>query len=390
MPAFNSTNFPAFFNATRASKLTGVDYILNQAQKNSYPMMMLIRGQNPFSMVQGGSSITELYKSSDTGTFGAFNPGERASINIVDTSKTLTFYWRFYRSHVAWTDEEFLLNTKGGQFAQVKRFRDLKEADRVSEHLRGFDNLLFARPNGDTMEAASAGSGGACFSLPCFITENSNRYLPPSSVWSQSTVGGGNPSTDSNWRPRRNTYVHTTPDDPNVGIFAAWDSILLDMQYEAVPEASAATQAATSSDLVCFTNKDGVIRLTQSARAAQDKWVKPNDAGSFGQPTFDGIPIVRAPQLDTELLEVDGYGSSADYTGAAYTSGKPRYYIVNKKNAHPVFADEGAGGVLNAEPAARDPVNYPDLTVVWTKTFLNLAFNSRNRHGIICPATPGA
>lgn len=388
MPSFNSTNFVDFFNTTRASKMTGAEYIFNASAKHSYPMMMLVRGQNPFSVVQGGSTIIEVYKSGRTNSFGKFNPGDPASINLVSTSKTLEARWRFYRSHVGWTDAEFMLNTKGGNFVQVKRFRDMKEVDRQDEHLQGFDSLLFARPSGDGMEAASSGAGGDCYSLPAIITENSNRWLAPSAVWSQSTVIGGNPSTDTNWRNQRATYIHTTPSDQTNGLIAAWDKILPDLHYEAVPEASAATEAAASSDLICFTSKEGGILMTQEARAAQDRWLKANDA-YFGMPTFDNIPIRRAEQLETELLEVDGYGSGAAYTGAAYTTGKPRYYLVNKKHTHPVFADEGAGGVMKPEDAVKLKETRPDTTVVWTQTTLNLICNARNRNGVICPATPG-
>lgn len=386
---FSAAAFPAFFNSTRQSKLTGAQYIYNASQRPSYPFMHLIKGLNPFDTVQGGSAITELYLSGDVGNFGAFVPGSRASVTSSDNSKTLTFQWRFYRSEVHWTDAEFMMHTKGGDFVQVKRYRTIKEAQRKQSHLHGLDFTMFARPNGDLMEAAAPGSGGSAFSVPCFVTENSNRWMPPSAVWSQSTVAAGNPSTDANWRNQRQTYVHTTPSDQNNGILAAWDKILPDLHYEAVPEASEMTEAATSSDLVCYTNKDGLVRMTQEARAAQDRWIKPNDAGSFGAPTFDNIPIIRAPQLDTELLEVDGYGSGAAYTGLAYTAGKPRYYILNKRHIHPVFADDGAGGVLKAEAPAKDAVSYPDLIVVWTKTYFNTACNARNRCGIICPATPG-
>jgi hypothetical protein len=388
MPAFNSTNFVDFFNSTRASKMTGAEYVFNAAARHTYPMMTLIRGQNPFSMVQGGSSIVEEYISGDTGTFTKYNPGDPASVNLINTTKTLEARWRFYRSHVGWTDAEFMLNTKGGSFVQVKRFRDVKEVQRQSEHLRGFDSLMFARPDGDGMEAASSGAGGDCYSIPAFITENSNRWLAPSAVWSQSTVIGQNPATDSNWRNQRATYIDSSIGDDTAGLIAAWDSIIMDLQYEAVAEASAATEAAKSSDLICFTNKDGVNIMTQQARNGNDRWMKPNDA-SFGAPTFDGIPIKRAQQLEEALLEVDNYGASAAYTGAAYKTGKPRYYIINKKHTHPVFADDGAGGVLKPEDAVKLRETRPDTTVVWTQTTLNLICNARNRNGIICPATPG-
>lgn len=389
MPAFNSTNFVDFFNATRASKMTGVDYVFNAAARHTYPMMLLVRGANPFDAVQGGSSIVEQYNSSDTQTFAKYNPGDPASINLINTTKTLSANWRFYRSHVGWTDAEFMLNTKGGAFVQVKRFRDLKEVQRQSEHLRGFDSLLFARPNSDTMETAGPGAGGDAYSLPCFICENNTRWLPPSSVWGASTVINQNPSTDTTWRNQRSTYIHTSPSDQNNGLIAAFDKILPDLHYEAVPEASAATESALSSDLLCFTSKQGMIMLTQEARAAQDRWTSPNDANSFGMPTFDNIPIKRAQQLEEALLEVNGYASGSDYTGAAYTDGKPRYYFVNKKHTHPVFADDGAGGVMKPEDAVKLRETRPDTTVVWTQTTLNTICNARNRNGIICPATPG-
>lgn len=387
--AWNAASFGLFFNANRAARLTPADNIMNLARTYNYPLFMMMKGQNLFNTARGGSAITEVVKITDTGTFGAYTPGAFASVNGVNTSVTMSYQYRFYRSHVMWTDAERKLSTAGGTYTVVKNYADAKEQDRVSEHVRGLDGLCFARPNYTSMEAAPAGTGvdAAAYSIPAWIAEDTVRYLPPTAVWGTNALGGLDPTAIAAHRNQVSTYDHTDISNGLTGIISAFDDIEISLKLMPIPGVSDKQMQSTSpTDLIIYTNKDGLKIIKSLYRNAQDRWNNQNDA-AWNLPTFDGIPFVACPQLDTELLEQSAYaGGTSAYTGLAYTRGKPRYFWVNKTTLHPVFQEDD---ILSPEKPMVISGNQPDTTVVWTQSMLNIPCNARNRNGIVAPTVPG-
>lgn len=386
MPVVTAANFPTLFNTTRTKKLTSSSDIINHVQRQFYPFAELIRGNvsDNISQPAGGVSIIEVGKFSRTRRFTKYNPGDQASVQRVDTTGVLAYAWRFYRSDILWTDFEYMANTRGGEEVQVKKFAKIKDADRQDEHLQGMDDLCFAVPNYTTMEAAPSGTGGDAYSIPAWISENSTTFLPPSTVWGTDAIGGRAAGTNPEWRNQQQFFDSTAPFDSTNGILAKFDIMESLLAYTGVSQAPDATENVPGTDLVIYTSLQGEALLRQAARAGNDRWSNPGDGGtSFPKPKFDGIPVYWCPQLtsgDPNAVNLDETGGV--YNAQPYPASKPRYFWVNKKNLHPVFME---GDMFAASPAARDPVSFPDTTVVWTKSTLNVVCNSRKRQGIVAP-----
>lgn len=383
MPALTAQAFVQFFNDTRQSILTGPDNIINFAQRSNYPIMELIKGQDPFSLARGGQSILEVVAPTSQSTFESYNPGDQATPNIGGASKTLTFQWRFFRSNTGWTDAEYTLHTSGGEKQQVKSFNKTKQQKVLTDHVNGLDFLTFARPNSATMESAPAGVGGAqgtMFSVPAFISEDATRFRPPVGSWSVSTIAGMDVTTEPGWRNQVETFTAVDQANPTTGILSGFDRMELDIMFNPIPKASDVMQSSSPSDIGIYTNKDGYTSVQGICRGSQDRWTNPID-GAFSRPKFDNMPLVYVPQLDTELLE-QTTGGSAAYSGAAYTVGRPRFFWLNKTTIKPVF---NGGDMFKQMDAIRGGISYPDTTVVYMNTLGNLVCNNRRFNGIVAP-----
>lgn len=378
MPVLSSAAFPDLFNSSRATILTGEDFVANFAQRVNYPMGKLMAGRSPLDAVRGGPSIIETVMTNDTGRFTGYNAGDRATISSTRTTKQLAFEWALYRSEITWTDTEYNANTSNGNKARVKRFAKIKEMGRVTTHVNGLDRLCFAVPNYDTMQGTvPAGGTRVANSIPVFISEDASRKRPPSSVWNSNNVAGLD-ATDSTlgWDNKRQSYTAASPTDLEVGLLPAWDLLMLELEYQKAANAGGAGFITTGpSDLVCFTNKYGIALMKRCSRAGNDRWENPAD-GSRPNPKFDGVDFVNCPQLETELLSQTG----STYDGTAYPATKPRFFVVNQQTLRPVFME---GELMEALPVARDNVNYPDTSVVWTKSSLNFVCNDRSKNGIV-------
>jgi hypothetical protein len=94
------------------------------------------------------------------------------------------------------------------------------------------------------------------------------------------------------------------------------------------------------------------------------------------------MPIDYVAQLDEALLNQSPAGT---YTGAAYTSGKPRFFFINMKYLHPVFH----GKHFFEET---DPINggarQRDAFTMYVVSWYNWVCTSRRRQGIIVPTNP--
>jgi len=384
MPQLTAANFPQFFASTRGQRAADPKLIINMAQRTNYPFMWLVKGALPNDIGKdtGGSQFEIAVKPSDIATFQAYNPGAPSTINIGGNAHTFTFPKRFYRSHVGWTTVEYNQATNGGDFTKLLDFKKLKMSDGKTDHINGLDYLLFARPDYSSMEATPSGAdAGKCYSLMCYISEDTTRYLPPSSVWTTSQLVGRDPSTSANsyWRNPVETYTPGQLDHQFNGIIPAFDRMQTNLYYRKPPVDDGDTMQQTNvSDLIVYTNKDGINKLKAIFRDRQDRWEKANDP-SMAELYFDGIPIVYCPQLDTELLDQSG----STYSGTAYPDGKPRYIWVNKRYTRPVFESKEMMNTLDPMVVSS---NQPDSYVLWTQSHLQLLCVDRRKNGIIAPS----
>lgn len=380
MSALTAAQFGLFFNVTRSSIATGPNFIANLAQATRYPFFALLKGATPFSFAQGGQSIIDSIQIGDANTGGYVDPDQNFTLQFVNTSRTLTVPWAFGASHKAWTDAELTLHTSGGDKVRIKNFAKFLDQQQRTAHINWLNSTLFARPNSATMEAANV-SSRAAYSLPALISEDTTRFRPPVAVWTVNTIEQIDVTTESGWRNQVSTYNPGAFNDPSEGVLKGLDDMLLKVTYETVPEAGAAFKPASSSNLVIFTNRDGYRRVQGACRANNDRLKSLQDP-AVGDIAFDGARFMHAPQLDTELLD-QTTGASAAYTGNPYPDGYPRYYVVNKENAHPVFHE---GGIMQPKPVFAGTLERPTVNAAYLFTTFNTMTNNRKRLGIVCPA----
>lgn len=392
MPALNSTNFPQFFAAQRAQILSAKDMIRNMSQQTSYPLGIMLRkaSESDLARRDGGTHFSEVLGVPQNVVNAAYNPGDPASVNISGSAPTLMFPHSFYRTHVGWTEVERLLKTAGGDFTASKDFTGLKAQDGYTKHVNSLNAILFKRPDSALMEAATIAAPAArlAYSIPAFISEDPFRFAPPIAQWTgaaaATTIGGLNPTSNTWWRNARRTYTPGKLDHPTEGIVAAFDRIKLDLVYTPMPDAGKKMQTTKMGDIVCFTNGNGHAILEGLYRSGNFAgFSKPNDP-ALGELMYGNIPIIHAPQLDTELLDQTVAAADASvYTGQPYPDGFPRFFFVNVKTLKMVFQ---AGAMADEQKPVVISGNQPDTMVVWTNSIPQIVCNDRRTQGIVCPA----
>lgn len=390
MPGLTAAQFVDFFNSTRATKLTDASFLVNLAQRTSYPFFQLMKNRNADDVARGGTSIVEVAQFRDTASFRGINPGDRRTVAITSGTGTLSFAYRFYESQSGWTDAEYMLQTSGGDFVQVKRFSKVKDQQGATDHINGLDALLFKVPDQNRMELAPAGVGGPVadvYSLPVWMTEDAlnpsaNIGRPPG--WT-TTIGGVDPTAEAGWRCKQQYFDPANLADPFNGIIAAFDRAELQVVFRPPPEAGDNMQQQLQSDVVIYTNSDGMTRIQQLCRVVNDRLKSVSDP-AVGVATFDGMPFVHVPLLDTANLDQTRgtAGVASSYNSQPYPNGKPRYFLVPRSYIRPVFA---MGGIMDRKPVMRGGIEYPDVNVQYTNSSLNIVCNARNRACVIAPSS---
>src|SRR5262249_25105644 len=150
----------------------------------------------------------------------------QGNIKFKNTTRTMSIPWAFSRSHKVWTDEEYDLNTGGGDFVQAKDFASVLDQQAKTDHVNGLDFELFKVPDYANMESTSPTGDRKAYSLPALISEDGTRKRPPSSVWNSNNVQNLDVTTNAAWDNKRRLYG---PDlkDPDTGVLKRFDQIML-------------------------------------------------------------------------------------------------------------------------------------------------------------------
>lgn len=398
MPRMSAENFPDFFAATRPTILTAKDVIVNLARLRGYPSFMHVRGQNPFSMARGGTSIEEVVKVRELQTFQWTTPGERLATRVVNVNQKIIFPWRQGAASTTWTDTEYNNNTRGGEKPQVKEFARAKRNDLKSEIVTAMDASFYARPDFAAMEGNTllTPEQKPCpYSIFAFISEDPVRFAPPAlavagdggPLWEAAgtLLGRSRLLSQNYWL--RNLIKQYTPGmlaDPLNGIRPAlqWMSINLRVAPVEVQDDSFG-DGTELADLIIHTNTDGEVIYTSLLQGANDRTKRPNDMG-IEETYFNNIPIVSSPRLDVEKLD-QTIGTNATYQNRPWQPGQPRYVFQNKKHMRWVFNTDS---FFKEGPVLPASANQDDTKVVNGRTDYNLVSNGFNRCGIVSPFQP--
>lgn len=367
------TTLSAFTNyilANREARLTGPREIINDAVPNNFLLGKMLKRRSIKDVVRSGTHIEDRIKLLNQGNFGPYVPGSIRTLNRRQTIFANKWAWRTYENHLPVLETELDMS-EGDEYTVFKRYKDTLDTDLMTDHIQGLESLLWNRPNATTMESMTL-QGGDMYSILCYVTENG--LAPPG--WT--TVAQLAPATYENWRNPFETYDASNIDHITNGIFAAFDRAHPRIGYE-VPEGKA--QYYENDDLnklIICTNLNGRTLYSQLLRAGNDSHRAGPQDPSYGNPVWQGVPVMWANALDT--ANVDQSGGS--YTEQPYPTGRPRYFMLNCKYIFPVFHPKH---MMNK----RDPINagalQRDVDALYVESWGNLICRSRKRHAVIRP-----
>jgi hypothetical protein len=383
------SGFNDFNEATGPLYLTGDRYIVNEAQLQTYSFGNLTLGdRGKKKMVQGGSTIRESVVFDTNNATRFHKPGDTQNWANPQPLKKIEARWRFAITHKAWTRQEVILNERikfGDADAVYQAYVDLayeKEMLMWTDKWNFMEEALWAAPNISNMESDD---GTDAYSIPVFVNEDTNGLFNPraSSAWT--TIEGINPTSTGYtlFKPVQRTY--TSEAINNMGnIISQFDGMWKDLRYEMPPTYQEYFTNPKYNKLCIYCSSYGHTAVGMLIRehttegfvhiaGAQDP--------SCPNPQFHGVPIVWVSTLDDAALYNSG-SSTVVKEGDATIVG-PRFYWINSEFLYPVFHDEMYFEVDKVSKHHNDPDTYVQPVSTW----YNVVCTSRQRQGIVSPAT---
>lgn len=356
MPALASFN--DFVLATAEKVVTDPKNIINDAVLNTYVMKDMVRGKGEAEIVKAGSSITDRTQLTTTSTSSNYDPNDQFSPVLQDVLTKISAPWRFTKSYWAWTDQEVMLN-EGDRLVQWKSLRDSKRQACFVDMYNFMEAQLWATPSNTTMESTST-TGGAPYSVRCFVTEDGNA---PAGF---TTVMGVNPSSNTNWKNAVDNFAYASI---ATTLLPSFDRMRLRLNFESPDNSDNYFKETRFNKFKIYTNLDGQSTYAGQTRDNNDRAMQGNkyDLGAPAlDPVYAGIPVK--------------YISSLDNVG--YATGQPRYFWLNFDTLFPVFHSQR---YMYEKPPQNGGVIQPYTWVVFKDTWWNLFCRSRKRNGILVP-----
>lgn len=356
--------FADFISATRDVKVTPPSTLLSEATKNTYFMGTMWQGHSEKDVFRGGKNLTERIQGVDAGNFGFYSPNDELSPNQQDTLKEVAVPWAFGQSHYVFTEETIGLN-EGDTNAYVE-LKKSYEKQTVIDIVNGMEEALWADPNYDTMELASA-DPKIPYSIPCFVTQDgevpasgNGGIASGSTAWTN--IETLPPGTNTWWKNKSANYTAGSEDDPDSGLLATFDDIVLQVGFDmptGIPGQMWSDNETKRRQ--CFvTNRDGIVFYKSRLRQANDRMDSLKDPGIRG-PQFEGIPIKYAAELDN----------------AGWTANQPDYFCLNFSFLFPYMRS----GWFMKEKLTDGGAKQPNTHVVYKFVHYNLFCRSRRRQG---------
>lgn len=374
-------SFTDFFTNTGPAFLTGVNEVINEAQKQTYVLGKLLKGRGMDEVVQGGRTIDDTIMFESGGTYAHYDPNDTFQWRNPQLTTQISVPWRFSIAHMSWTDQEVELQVSDGMSAKgagqvYKRIKRIKEQSMWTDMLNGMENDLWraAQNAQDNMEGNVANVTHMPYSFGAFITENTTDYHETG--WS--TIETVDPATQSGWRNRVRTYDYDDPfdaDGDRDGLIHAFDNMFLDVQFESPgTKEEYFTKVNLNRQMICASFA-GVNMYKDFLRQSNDRLVSPQD-GAYNDPAYSGIPVKGISTLNTAAI----YGSTPAVELSATPDGY-RYWWINGNFVKPVFHSRR---YMEVHDPMRHP-NQPFTTIVPTDTWWNLLCRKRTACGIVAP-----
>lgn len=366
-----------YWRNTREARASGPDEILNELTKRKYLIGRMSRDEGALA-VAGGSELRDTVKLSDFSNSRTYRPGETRNPTRGDTDKVIVAPWRFHETDRLVTEAELATN-KGDQFAKFKNLEKSVKVDLWTDLCNYMEAQLWAVPDPTNMESLTA-QPGKMYSIPVFLTESGRR--PPS--WT-TTIQQIDPTTDTKWQNEVVTYDSANLDDPTSGLFAAFDTAMAKIDYEAPEGFQQYMENDDLNGLVICTNLNGFNIFQALCRSANNVTRAGPADPSYAGPNWHGVPIRYISALDTSALDETGAvigTSEGTYTSQAYPSGKPRFFIINTKYAKLWYHPDHLWNEVEKDGG----IQARDVMAHFLECWANLFFRSRRRHALIRPA----
>lgn len=361
--------FVDFLKATRDVVLTPKESLLHEATKNTYFLDRMLKGSGVDKTFQGGTKIVDRVLGENAGTFAFYNPNAVESPSQRQTMRSLEVPWAFARSYYPFTDEETDLNT--GDPNAYKNLKRAYEQSCLVDTVNGMEDALWALPNADTMETPAIQTRAA-YSLLAFNTRDglvpasgNGGLATGSSAWTTlATVP--NISTTNTWfKNKFGSYTAATPDDPDAGLIAAFDDLILQVKFDMPNGLKKYSENEGLQKMVIVTSRDGVVFYKARLRALNDRMDMLKDPAISG-PQYQGIPVEYVSTLD----------------GLGWTDNQPDYLFYNLNFVVPFFHSKWYMLDKLTDGASTQPNSH----VMWKFTWYNLFPRSRRRLGRIYAA----
>ena len=384
------SDFLDFTAATGPYWTTGPSSFVVDAIQNTYGFATLCEEHPDKKMIRGGANIKFGAIYQGNGTFENSKSGQTLTAVNPQRLQTGTANWRFSRAHMAFTEQEVMLNeaayygTEAARFQQYVKLRDEKMAALMVEVWNGLEANLWREPVAANMESAD---GLDQYSLPVFINEFTNGLFanPGGAAWT--TIEGLSPTaaaTNSKWKCKNRTYNSAVVNNQD-NIVSTFDLMWNDVEYRKPRTFSERMTDPMLKQQRIGTSSKGRAILSQLLRGSQDRFVAGPQDPAYADPQFHGIPVERYSSLDTAALYANTAGTGLATEGAAGTGNRtgPRYYWWNAAFLYPVFHEERY--FFLTDPMKTPTV--PDSSVVVFYIWYNIICTSLMRQGFVGPAS---
>jgi hypothetical protein len=378
---------------TRETRVFSATKIINALALQAYMLGEMIRGSNG-EMAKAKSSGREFRETVKLVPFSntrTFLPGDERTPTRGTEDTPIIAPWRFHETNRPINDYEIDTN-EGDMYAQFKDLKTSIMQGLYTDHINFMEAQLWAVPDGPNMENRNPSPTNKMYSLPVTITESGRQ--PPTSVWGAAaatvTIQAASPFTLTNWRNPVATYDSTQLDDPQTGLFSAFDELMARLNFTPPPGYEKYMENDDLRALKICTNLDGLNAFQALLRDSNNSTRAGPQDPAYGMPVFKGIPVKWIPQLDLSLLDETGAVSSplasvaeGTYTGQAYPAGKPRFFFVNARYLKSIFHPQH---MMRETDPITGGARQRDVNTVFLESVMNPMNFDRRRSGLIRPA----
>ncbi len=383
------TQFNDFVKSTGPVYLTSPDQILNEVQRNGYLLKKMLKGRTPAEVLQSGSEIRDTLYLVEQSTYARYKPGadfQWSNPQVLDEFKA---NWRFSVDHMAWNEEELLLNvpdgvSKAGLKVIYKKLKKAKEMRMWTSMTHGMEDDIGGNPHASgAHNAMEISTGDTVYPIFTFANENTNG-LP--NGWTN--IQNLAPATYAGWRPQQVQYDATDPsdsDDDRDGLLNAFDDMWLNVQFEPPGTKDEYFEDVKMGRQTIAASQLGINQYKDLLRESNDSLSGAGSASdpAYNSPLYSGIPLYYWPKLDTVSFYTSDGGTTFDKTEAqsGVTNSGARYYWWNFDYIKPVWHTQRY--MHKHEPRVHP--NQPFTWVCPVNTYWNLVCSSIRRQGVVYP-----